>query len=70
MRTHNGSITIVVLCLTWCINMLFGILVARATYRAITQRDPQAYLHLVLMNDHMERIRSFILNEAISWGGI
>lgn len=70
MRTHNGSITIVVLCLTWSINLLFGILVARATYRAMTQRDPQQYLRLVLLNDSLERIRTAVLNEAISWGGI
>ena len=70
MRTQNGSVTIVVLCLTWAITCLFGILIARATYRAMSLRDPQQYYHLVLLNDSLERIRAAVLGEAITWGSI
>jgi len=39
MTEQSGSITIVILMLTWAINLLFGILVARATYRAMVAQD-------------------------------
>jgi hypothetical protein len=66
----SGRITIVVLCLTWCINFLFGILIARAMYRAMVHQDTSEYLKVVFLNDSLERIRSAITGEVISWSNI
>lgn len=40
----SGMITVAVLMLTWCINCLFGILIARATYRAMIRKDPNDFM--------------------------
>lgn len=66
----NGMITVAVLCLTWCINILFGILIARATYRAMIRRDPGDYMRCVLLNDSLDRIRNAVVNEVASWSAI
>jgi len=63
----SGAITIAVLCLTWCLNMLFGILIARATYRAITRKDSMAFYRVVILNDSLERIRHAVVNEVATW---
>ncbi len=70
MPTVNGRIVIIVIGLTFCINVLFGIIIARSTYRALTHNDPDQYLRVVFLNDSLERIRSAILNEVISWSNI
>jgi len=70
MTEQSGSITIVILMLTWAINLLFGILVARATYRAMVAQDSTQYLRVVILNDSLERIRSAIVGEMIGWSGV
>lgn len=63
----NGTIVIIILCMTWCLNVLFGILIARATYRALTLSDPNQFYRMVLLNDALDRIRNAVVNEAASW---
>lgn len=66
----SGAITVAVLCLTWAINMLFGILIARATYRAMIRKDPNDFMRCVLLNDSLDRIRNAVVNEIASWSNI
>lgn len=66
----SGAITIAVLCLTWVLNMLFGILIARACYRAMIRKDASDFMRCVLLNDSLERIRNAVVNELASWGNI
>lgn len=68
-QTHGG-VTILVILLTFCLNSLFGILIARACWRAYSRRDTEEYLHIVFLNDSMERIRSAVIHECISWAAI
>lgn len=68
-QTH-GNITILVLLLTFCLNSLFSILIARACWRAYTRKDTDEYLKVVFLNDSLERIRDGVLREAISWSAI
>lgn len=70
MPTANGRVVILVLLLTFTLNFLFGILIARATYRAMTNGNSDQFLRIVFLNDSLERIRSAILGEVISWGAI
>lgn len=70
MTPPPGNVTLTVLLLTFAINALFGVLIARAVYRAYTTRDTDAYLRVVYLNDSLERIRTAITGEVISWGGI
>jgi len=67
MNTPTGGITIAVLCLTWMINLLFGILIARATYRAMIRHDSTSYMYCVILNDSLDRIRNAVINEVASW---
>ena len=39
-------------------------------WRAYTTRDTDQYLKIVYLNDSLERIRSAIAGEVISWGGL
>lgn len=66
----SGSIVLAVLCITWCLNVLFGILIARATYRAVTRKDPHAFFRLVLLNDSLDRIRNAVVSEVSTWSAI
>jgi hypothetical protein len=66
----NGSIVVAVLCCTWVLNVLFGILIARATYRAMIRKDPMEYMRLVLLNDSLDRIRNAVVGEVASWAAI
>lgn len=66
----SGAITITVLLMTWCINLLFGILIARATYRAMILQDANQYLRLVILNDSLDRIRVAVVNEISHWGNV
>lgn len=68
-QTH-GNITILVLLLTFTLNALFGILIARACWRAYSRKDTDEYLRVVFLNDSLERIRDGVLREAISWSTI
>lgn len=68
--TANGRVVVLVIGLTFCLNVLFGVIIARATYRAITRNDPEQYLRVVFLNDSLERIRAAILSEVISWSNI
>jgi hypothetical protein len=65
-----GNVTLTIVLLTFVINALFGVLIARAVWRAYTTRDTDQYLKIVYLNDSLERIRSAIAGEVISWGGI
>lgn len=66
----TGNVTILVILLTWSLNALFGILIARACYRAYTHKDTDEYLRIVLLNDSLETIRNVVIKELISWGTI
>jgi hypothetical protein len=66
----TGGVTIIILVLTWCINLLFGVLIARATYRAMIRHDTTEYLKVVILNDSLERIRSAIIGEMVGWSGV
>jgi len=70
--THNthGSVTILVLLLTFALNSLFGILIARACWRAYVRQDADEYLKVVFLNDSLERIRDGVLKEMLSWGSL
>jgi hypothetical protein len=68
MTAPSGTITIAVLCLSWCINMLFGILIARAIYQAIVKQDTNAYLNCVRLNDTLDTLRNTIANTVAGWG--
>lgn len=70
-RKHqNGRITLLIILLTWTLVALFGILIARATYRAMIHNDTQQYVQVVFLNDSLERIRTAIINEVASWASI
>ena len=69
-QNATGSVTLLVLILTWTLNSLFGILIARACWRAYTLRSTDEYLHIVFLNDSLERIRSAVIHELISWSSI
>lgn len=66
----TGNVTILVILLTWSLNALFGILIARACYRAYTLKDTDEYLRIVLLNDSLETIRNVVLKELMSWSAI
>jgi len=66
-RKPNGSITIVVLMLNWCITFLMGIIITRACYRAMTTQDSSAYMRCILLNDQLERFRNVMVGEVASW---
>jgi hypothetical protein len=66
----NGMITVAVLMLTWCITMLFGILIARATYRAMIRRDTNAFMRVIILNDSLDRIRNSVVNEVATWSTV
>ncbi len=66
----SGSITIAVLVMTWCITFLFGILIARATYRAMIRQDATAFMRVVLLNDSLERVRNAVVGEVATWAAI
>lgn len=66
----SGNVTIMVLIFTFCLNGLFGILIARACWRAYTLRSTDEYLHIVFLNDSLERIRNVVIHEIISWASI
>jgi len=66
----SGAITIAVLLLTWCLNLLFGILIARATYRAMIRQDSSDFIRCVLLNDSLDRIRNAVVNELAGWSAI
>lgn len=68
--TVNGRVVILVLLLTFTLNCLFGVLIARATYRAMKHNDSEQFLRIVFLNDSLERIRSSIINEVTSWSAI
>lgn len=68
-QTH-GNITILVLLLTFTLNALFGILIARACWRAYSRQDTEEYLKVVFLNDSLERIKDGVLRECISWSSI
>lgn len=65
-----GMIVLVVLCTTWILNVLFGVLIARATYRALIHQDPHSFVRCVLLNDSLDRIRNAVVNEAASWSNV
>lgn len=67
--THGG-VTILVLLLTFALNSLFSILIARACWRAYQRKDTDEYLHIVFLNDSLERIRQAVIHECISWASI
>lgn len=69
-QNATGNVTILVLVLTFCLNSLFSILIARACWRAYTRKDSDEYLHIVYLNDSLERIRGAITHEVLSWGSI
>ena len=46
------------------------ILIARACWRAYTRHSTDEYLHIVYLNDSLERIRNVVIHEIISWGSI
>lgn len=66
----TGMIVLVVLCTTWILNVLFGVLIARATYRALIHQDANSFVRCVLLNDSLDRIRSAVVNEAATWSSI
>ena len=66
----SGGVTIMVLLLTFTLNSLFGLLIARACWRAYTQRSTDEYLHIVYLNDSLERIRNVVIHELLSWSSI
>ncbi len=66
----SGGITILVLLLTFTLNALFSILIARAVWRAYVRKDTDEYLKVVFLNDSLERIRDGVVRECISWGNI
>lgn len=68
--TTPGNVTMIVLLLTFAVNALFGVLIARAVYRAYISRETDQYLRIVYLNDSLERIRSAITSEVISWGDV
>lgn len=71
MNTHpSGSITLIVVLTTWAITVLFGILIARATYRAMMHQDSNSYMRCVILNDSLDRIRNAVINEIASWGNV
>jgi hypothetical protein len=61
-------IPLIIVALTFAVNMLFGVLIARAVYRAYTSGDPSGYLRIVYLNDSLERIRNAVASEVVSWG--
>lgn len=68
-QTH-GNVTILVILLTFCLNSLFGILIARACWRAYSRKDTDEYLRVVLLNDSLETIRNVVIKEMMSWATI
>lgn len=66
----TGNVTLLVLILTFCLNSLFGILIARACWRAYARKDTDEYLHVVFLNESLERIRNAVIHEVISWSSI
>lgn len=66
----TGNVTLLVLILTFCLNSLFSILIARACWRAYTRRSTDEYLHIVYLNDSLERIRNVVIHECLSWANI
>jgi len=68
--SSTGGITILVLLLTFTLNALFGILIARAVWRAYALKDTDEYLKVVFLNDSLERIRDGVVREIISWSSI
>ena len=69
-QNATGSITILVLLFTFCLNGLFSILIARACWRAYTLHSTDEYLHIVYLNDSLERIRNVVIHEILSWASI
>jgi len=69
-QNASGSVTILVLILTFCLNSLFSILIARACWRAYSRKDTDEYLHIVYLNDSLERIRNAVIHECLSWSSI
>ena len=69
-KRANGIITVYVSLLTLAIFGLFGILIARATYRAMVTRDTTAYMRVIVLNDKLDDMRSVIANEVASWGAV
>ena len=69
-QNASGGVTILVLLMTFCLNGLFSILIARACWRAYTLRSTEEYLHIVFLNDSLERIRNVVIHECISWSSI
>ena len=69
-QNATGGVTLLVLLLTFTLNSLFGILIARACWRAYTLHSTDEYLHIVYLNDSLERIRNVVIHEILSWASI
>ena len=69
-QNAHGGVTLLVLLLTFCLNSLFGLLIARACWRAYSRKDTDEYLHIVYLNDSLERIRNAVIHECLSWSSI
>lgn len=70
MKTPPLPMIMMVTLMTFCINVLFGILIARATARAILNQDTTAFMRVIILNDQLDRIRNVIVNEVASWGTV
>lgn len=63
----SGRVAMLVVCLTWCITFLFGILITRALYRSMLKQDAASFYRMVRMNDALDAIRDAVMKEAVSW---
>lgn len=70
MKTPPLPMIMMVTLMTFCINVLFGILIARATARAILNQDTTAFMRVIILNDQLDRIRNVVVNEVASWGTV
>ena len=59
--------TILVIVLTWCVTMLFGMLVARSTHTAMLRQNPDVFALTMRHCNRLDTIRDLIISEQINF---
>lgn len=59
--------TILIIVLTWCVATLFGMLISRTVYSAMTQSNPDVFGRAMLHCNRLDTIRDLVIGEQISF---